>query len=540
MKDKIQKKLNDLYIEYRTNLPNKIEAIARLWQNQKKIWDLNQFTILHREVHSLCGSSGTYGYQELSKSARKLELLLKDILCRETFTDEEKINITKQITQLKSLLADESSQNETTLEKELSELGRNNIIYILDTDDILVNQLTENLKLLGYVPSFISDIITLRLAVINKSPVAVIMNTDLLDESGIQIIVDVQQELSVPFQLFCILPDDTLLPRLKAIRAGSHAFFQKPVDINNLTQIVHHKCSVVPDEPYRILIIDDSESLGKYYSLILGQAGMTAKALSDPLQLFREIDSFEPNLLLMDIYMPECTGFELAKILRQESSYTKIPIIFLSTEEDKEKKLFAISLGGDDFLTKPISPQHLISAVRARSKRASILNYYMTTDSLTGLLNHSSILKQLEIEISRVLQTQTRGAFVMIDIDHFKNINDTFGHLSGDLVIKKLSSLLLARLRSQDSVGRYGGEEFALILPGATLEDSQKIINQLRVQFSEIQFGSEDCAFFVTFSAGVSYFDSNSTATSIIEQADHSLYKAKNKGRNCVIAFGAK
>ncbi len=235
--------------------------------------------------------------------------------------------------------------------------------------------------------------------------------------------------------------------------------------------------------------------------------------------------------------MPECTGYELAEILRQEKKYTKIPIIFLSTEEDKEKKMFAISLGGDDFLTKPVSPQHLISAVRSRSKRASILNYYMTTDSLTGLLNHSSILQQLDIQLTRLNQTNNVGSLIMVDIDHFKIINDSYGHQVGDFVIKKLASLFLTRLRGQDTVGRYGGEEFVLILPGANLENSQQIANDLRIQFSKHCFYAENEEFFVTFSAGVTTFYENTDSSKIIEEADQALYKAKQMGRNKVMVL---
>ena len=311
-------------------------------------------------------------------------------------------------------------------------------------------------------------------------------------------------------------------------------FFQKPVDISYLTRLLSHKYGETTGEPYRILIIDDAPSLADYYSLILTQAGMIARAITNPMELLKEIEAFQPDLILMDIYMPGCTGLELATVLRHEINYTKIPIIFLSTEEDKNKKLFAISLGGDDFLTKPIPPQDLISAVLARSKRASILNYYMTTDSLTGLLNHSSILKELDIELTRAKQKKIPLSFVMIDIDHFKKINDTYGHPVGDIVLKKLAELFLTRLRNQDTIGRYGGEEFVLILPGANLIDSKKICNDLRVNFSKICFKEAGMSFFVTFSAGISFFSGENSAKNIILDADLALYKAKNMGRNQV------
>ncbi|MBI2786848.1 MAG: diguanylate cyclase, partial [Legionella longbeachae] len=267
------------------------------------------------------------------------------------------------------------------------------------------------------------------------------------------------------------------------------------------------------------------------------QADMITRAITNPLELLKEFELFQPDLLLMDIYMPECTGLELAALLRKDRKYTKIPIIFLSTEDDKNKKLSAISLGGDDFLTKPIAPQDLVSAVRARSNRASILNYYMTTDSLTGLLNHSSILNRLNIEIVKAKQENMSLSFVMLDIDNFKLINDTYGHPFGDTVIKKLASLLMVNLRNRDSVGRYGGEEFALILPGASLANSRKICENLLCQFSQYCFTVNNHDVYMTVSAGVSGFTGNNDTNGIINQADQALYKAKQNGRNQVLVF---
>lgn len=546
MNDKVQQKLDELFKLYSKNLPGKIQNIEALWKEQQLHWDFTKFQDFHREVHSLCGSAGTYGYAELSKAARQMEVFLKSILNDELLTPENQEKITIYLNHLKSVLALELPKTLPTLETKSSKPIENKCVFIMEQDKVIIQQLSESLKQAGYRLFPIQDMITLRMAVKEEPPTALIINTNFLDKTGIQLILDFQKEQPSPIPLFCILPNAELLPRLEAIRAGCQAFFQKPLDVPQLTQILNYKCSITPGEPYRILIIDDSEPLAEYYSLILNQAGMTARAITNPMNLLIELEQFQPNLLLMDVYMPECTGFELAAVLRQESNYTKIPIIFLSTEDNKDKKLFAISLGGDDFLTKPISPQHLISAVRSRSKRASILNYYMTTDSLTGLLNHSSILKQLDIQIAQARLTKQALSFIMIDIDHFKKVNDTYGHPVGDVVIKKLSSLLLSRLRSQDCVGRYGGEEFAVILPGAKIEDAKKIANDLRIQFSQYCFKAnrskttplEENAinFNITLSAGISCLNDANDGPRIIEEADQALYKAKQLGRNQVVA----
>lgn len=535
MDDKIQKKLLGLFVQYAKNLPEKIQRIESFWQEQLSNWDPVTFQDFHREVHSLCGSAGTYGYVELGKAARQLEIYLKNIINIGSLQSHDKSEITAYVTQLNNFAKNESPANSFFWATGLIQSIENKIIYILEPDEKLEHQLRESLIKLGYRVTLITDMQMLQVKVKERTPVGIIINTDFLDKPGIKLILDLQKEQQSPILLFGIVPNDELLPRLNSIRAGCNNFLQKPIDVYFFTQLLDHKCSETPGEPYRILILDDSESLARYYALILNQAGMMARAIFDPMMLLKEINSFQPNLLLMDIYMPDCTGFELAEILRQEKSYTKMPIIFLSTEEDMDKKLLAISLGGEDFLTKPVLPQHLISAVKARSKRASVLNYYMTTDSLTGLLNHSSILKKLEYQVANAKQTNSHGSFVMIDIDHFKKVNDSFGHPIGDLVLKELANLLLSRLRSQDNVGRYGGEEFALILPGADLDDSFKLVNDLLKFFAHHRFHCGHQEFNVTFSAGIARFDGGEDIARLVDQADKALYRAKKMGRNQII-----
>lgn len=535
MDNKIENKLNQLIAQYSKKLPEQIHHIEMLWQAQKKCWDKDEFAVLHREVHSICGSAGTYGYVKLSQSARQLEIYLKNLLDKEGIDKEDQAQITSYLNQLRLVLTQELPQKIQVLNIKNVEQIENKVIYILEQDVTLGKSLLEQLKQLDYEPYLIQDLIILNQAVDEKLPAAVIIDTYYLAGAGIAQVVEIQKKIVLPIPILCILPNGDLRPRLEAVRANCQAFFQKPLDMIHLTQVLNDICCFTGSESYRILIMDDSESLSEYHALILNQAGMIAKTLTNPLDLLKEMEKFKPHLLLMDLYMPECTGFELAAVLRQEPNYTKIPIIFLSTEDDKDKMLFGISLGGDDFLSKPVSPQHLVSAVRARSKRARILNYYMITDSLTGLLNHSSILNQLDLQLAALGKEQKSLCFVMIDIDSFKKVNDTYGHPVGDMVIKKLSSMLLSRFRCQSNIGRYGGEEFSLILPETSLLEAEPMINKLREQFAQYCFKTEGAEFFVTFSAGIAGFDGKEGSVGLVARADKALYKAKQQGRNQVV-----
>lgn len=537
MDKEVNNKLQALFDDYTQNLPAKINQIEQAWLEQINQFNQKKFQDFHRHVHSLCGSAGTYGYTELGKAARTLEIYIKNLLDNNQITKNEQNNITELLLHLKETLQLPPSKKELFTFNSETKITENKIIYLLEQDEALVKQLTISLTQTGYITEVLSNLKELETKIIQNYPIALLIDTQFLTGEEDQIwISNFLKKQNIPIQLFCILPNNDILPRLMAIRAGCSAFFQKPLDIFNVLQVINQKCNIVTHIPYRILIIDDSELLGEYYALILNQAGMISDLCTNPLNIFKALEQFRPDLILMDIYMPECTGLELAAILRIENQYNKIPIIFLSTEHDKRKQLTALSIGGDDFLTKPISPAYLISAVRTRSQRAGVLNYYMSTDSLTGLLNHVSFLKRSELELNYAKQHQLPVSLVMIDIDHFKKVNDKYGHPFGDVVLKELATFLTLHLRRQDIVGRYGGEEFAIFLHSANAKQTKKIMDKLREEFSQYHFENMQ-NFSATFSVGITENKKDSSITTMVHQADEALYEAKSLGRNRVVIF---
>jgi diguanylate cyclase (GGDEF)-like protein len=313
------------------------------------------------------------------------------------------------------------------------------------------------------------------------------------------------------------------------------AYFSKPVSIGVLVDKLDELTSTIPPQPYRVLIVDDSTSLANYHAAVLEGDGMVVKVVDKPLEVMGPLQEFSPDLILMDIYMSECSGMELAKVIRQLEAFVSIPIVYLSVENDLDKQLSAMSLGGDDFLTKPIKPEHLVSSVTSRIQRSRMLRSLMVRDSLTGLLNHTTIKDHLEREVARAKREKTPLAFAMVDIDHFKRVNDTYGHSVGDRVIKSLSRLLQQRLRETDVVGRYGGEEFAVIMSNTDGHAAMKVLDEIREAFSRLNHMAAGKEFFVTFSCGIAEVALFGDAIKLGDAADKALYEAKHAGRNCVV-----
>ncbi len=405
------------------------------------------------------------------------------------------------------------------------------LIYLVTCDERQAGELSAQLALFGFKVHAFSRQNALLAALHTAAPLAV-----LIDESGLG---DAQLDQAVPLikrlakgPLLYLAEPLSVVRQLEMMRCGVTDLIAKPFDVQQLIDRLDHMIEQGHESPFRVLIIDDSESVSKWTSAILGDAGMQVRTLGNPLDVFLSLERFKPDIILMDVYMPQCTGDEIARVIRQNAHFDSIPIVFLSTETSRGRQLMARSMGGDDFLVKSADTEELVAAVTITAERYRRLRHSMTCDSLTGLLNHTHLTEQLEHAVQHAQRERLQLAFAMIDIDHFKQINDNHGHSSGDRVLKNLSRLLRQSVRSQDSVGRYGGEEFAIIFDDTSLLRAAQQLDALRARFESLDMQCGDQVLRVTFSAGVARLEPGMTAGQLIDAADEALYLAKKAGRN--------
>ena len=354
--------------------------------------------------------------------------------------------------------------------------------------------------------------------------------------AGIETIETLQTRHEAPIPVLYLSEEDgSIETRLKASRSGGEEFFFPAIDPGQLIEKIESYTHANPAEPYRVLVVDDSRAQAKFMEVVLKKAGMKPYIITDPMQVIHALEEFSPEIIILDMYMPGCTGMEIARVIRQQDRLHSVPIIYLSAEDDVSKQLHAMSLGGDDFLTKPIDPKHLIATLHNRGRRARSLLALMVRDSLTGLYNHTHTLYLLDNEISRARQSGRPLTYAMLDIDFFKRVNDTYGHPMGDRVLRSLSLFLKQRLRKTDHIGRYGGEEFAIVFPDTRPNDARTVLNEIRERFSELLHPAGESDFRVTFSAGLATWNGESSQE-ICERADEALYEAKRSGRNRVMS----
>ncbi|AFM24488.1 GGDEF domain-containing response regulator [Desulfomonile tiedjei] len=298
----------------------------------------------------------------------------------------------------------------------------------------------------------------------------------------------------------------------------------------------------------RILIAEDNRFFRRLLEANLKQWGHEVVSCEDGAEAWEILQKSDcPHLAILDWEMPRMLGIEVCKAVREQKNQPYIYLILLTAKTQKDDLVVGLDSGADDYLTKPFEPvelqvrlraatriiqlqEDLVSALRAAEVRAK-------EDSLTGLWNHSAIVEMLKREIERSFRQQRSLGIIMCDIDHFKRINDTFGHLEGDRSLKRVAEIIRTNLRQYDSVGRYGGEEFLVILPDCNAIQTVTLAERLREMVScDVRLVMhDDVHLTVSFGATSIEAGSNINWEAAIRIADEALYEAKRNGRNRVV-----
>jgi len=287
-----------------------------------------------------------------------------------------------------------------------------------------------------------------------------------------------------------------------------------------------------------VLIVDDNQTNSTFCERLLNKSGYETSICSSGEEALEFMTKNSPDLVLLDIVMPGIDGFQFCEQLKKNYRLKETPVIFLSAMNDEKSIINGFKCGGVDFITRPFRSQELLARTRTHIelKRAKEKLLRMAvTDELTGLFNRRYFMSRLHQEFERVRRYESIFTFIMIDIDFFKRINDTYGHLAGDCALRTAAEIMKKSLRLSDTVGRIGGEEFAILLPETEIIDGVEIAERLRKKIDESEIEFEGKSLKLTISAGVSDSDSNDTTVDgVLQRADIALYRAKEEGRNRV------
>lgn len=288
-----------------------------------------------------------------------------------------------------------------------------------------------------------------------------------------------------------------------------------------------------------ILVIDDLVDIHRLLKIRLRDQNVIINSALTGQEGIKLAKELAPDLILLDIDMPGISGFEVLASLKYDPMTVEIPVIFLSGSCGSMNKVKGFDLGAVDFVTKPFDIAELRARVRSAlriRKLVKMLAQRAQVDGLTGLWNRTHLDEQLACQVSQSCRHDTPLALIMADVDKFKSLNDTHGHPFGDQVLQEVATILLEETRDSDITCRYGGEEFAIILPMTNLPEAVSVAERCRRALEGFVWPAhEDLC--VTVSFGVTDLGEaeEPTAASVIKSADGALYAAKHSGRNRVV-----
>ncbi|UFS69914.1 diguanylate cyclase [Geomonas sp. RF6] len=303
--------------------------------------------------------------------------------------------------------------------------------------------------------------------------------------------------------------------------------------------------------PSSVLVIDDSQLIREQVVCTLRSEGLfdQYRVAHDGLEGFKSLVEGGSDLVICDVEMPRMNGFKFLQLVNSRPELSDIPIIMLTVAMDPQSKIRGLNEGASDYVTKPFDAGELVARVRVQMKIKSLqdelkranalLKELNNLDHLTNLYNRRYLTEVLEKEFVRVKRSSQELTLVILDIDRFKKINDTYGHQCGDAVLAEIAAVTKASLRTYDIAARYGGEEFVLLLPSTSLSDGVVVAERLRQAVQAISWPAPMRDLAVTVSLGVATYPSPLVdgVESLFRHADEALYRAKIGGRNRVEAM---
>lgn len=529
--------LRELRGEFVREAAVKLERIAGcLDQLERDHSDRAALHELMRTFHGFSGSGTTYGFPAVTALGRKGESETAGLL-RTAGAHPSPPDLAGWRTLLDSLRSAFEGEVPEPVPAAAPLAPRPSDILLVDDDPELLERLTRLFEQEGMAVRSAASKAEAERSLASRMPDGMVVDIRLLDGTGYELVEHVRGlpgGEAVAVLMLSVLTG--FLDKVEAIHCGADGYFEKPVDWEALMRRLIHLLQRDSAGASRVLSVEDDPVEASFLRTVLESAGFEFRVCADPARFDAELIAFRPDLLLMDIVLPTLSGYDLVRYLRQDERYATLPVVFLSTEDQMEAQILSAKAGGDEHLIKPVNPALLLTTVAVRIERSRFLKSLLGHDGLTRLLTHSAFIERAQILLSRKRRNlrQASAAWVMIDIDHFKKVNDEHGHPVGDRVISALAAHLRRRLRQSDTIGRYGGEEFAVLLDDLNQVEAVRLVERIREEFAAMEhLGSEGERFRATFSAGVAVFDAaHPELESWRKAADAALYRAKAEGRN--------
>lgn len=429
----------------------------------------------------------------------------------------------------------EARASETDKPAQRARTGR--IFYLADIAPF-GRELTQSLGQLGYVVDRLESPEELKEMLGSLAPDLILIDAvffDQIEHLG-EFVKRVRQRVSGKLPLIAFSDHNDLGARLKAMRAGADAFVPMPITAVEASVRVRELVETDGGDPFRVMIVEDDRAQAMFAESVLRKAGMDTLAVTEALDTLDKLEQFRPDLILMDLYMPNISGMELTAIIRERDQFINTPIVFLSGEQDTEKHFEALSAGGDDFLAKPIRPKFLISAVNNRARRARQLarkRVLDPKDSTTGLFHRTYVIDRLNELLAVEGRGLHGGGVLFVEIVGAQTIREQQGLAVYEPVMRELGANIASFTRPDELAARYGDSSFLLLSPGRDGAELEAVAQEISSRLSDEVIEIDHSRVNVSARIGIAAFSPKmADAAEMLNAAERACAKARQDGQD--------
>lgn len=484
-----------------------------------------------RAAHRLAGSAGTFGFPRASQAARELERILGGT---GRVPAEQLASATQEVAALRAAL--EGQPAPTALEELTGtpeELHAKPSLLMAVGDGAYADQLANAARLRGF------HVVAADMAgqpPTDQDWVAAVVDLDLPEDGGLGLITRLSSA-SPPVPTVALTTRATFEDRLEAARHGARGLLSSAAPPEEVLDAVAGLLTRARRVDTTVLVVDDDRLVLDAVAAVLGSGGLRTVGLEDPREFWSTLEDLQPDLVILDLDMPEISGEELCRVVRNDPHWAGLPILFLTAHNSAEAVQGLFAAGADDFVAKPFAGPELLARVGNRLERDRLLRAFAEEDPLTGLTNRRRAEADLRLLLGLALRHGQPFSIAMVDLDHFKVVNDTHGHATGDTVLRGVGACLREAFRREDVVARWGGEEFLLGMYDMAPDQAQRHVGAILKTLRQERFATPSGpAVTVTFSAGIAtYPHDGQSVEALCDAADRALYRAKREGRDRVV-----
>jgi diguanylate cyclase (GGDEF)-like protein len=535
---------SDLKQAFLRHLPERIGAIEENWRSLSHDgWDQSKLTQLLQRIQDLAGSAGKFGLIQVSESVFSLELYFKAFIDggAQHASAQQMEEVNGLIKSLKAVAKEEEPPHADALLRSHDQIPR---IFYLRFNDMIAPGLNAALEAAHCSVLAFHRCDDLLREFAAQPPAAIVIDAQMLPQ--IKPITDaisqISEKGSPPPPLTIISNSSSLDIRLAAMRSGAEAFFVTPIDASAVAARIKQLATPKEHGRFRIMVVDDDPSQANFAATILRKADMETCVVNNPMQVLNSMDTFRPDLILMDLYMPEVDGIELTSIIREQNEFVGIPIIFVSGEQDTDKQLDALSVGGDDFIAKPIRPRYLITTIKNRVQRAHALRHQPSNqshrDAITGLFNRRHFFERLDKAVTSNTTLPSSQGVLYAKLDATETIQKQIGIGQSDALLAEMGTIIAESTEPQDVAARIDESGFAILAKRPLDKNLLQMATDLLQAVAEHTFSIEPSTSPLTLSIGVCFFNAApDDASGLVSRASKAWAIASEEGGNRVHVY---